>query len=102
MNAFGPLRPVQPPDGATKIQPLKPAGKTEGGGFENVLSNFVGDIDKTQQAAEAAVQDFATGKVDNVHDMMIAMGKAEVSFKFMMEVRNRLLSAYQEIMRMPV
>ncbi|MFQ5752664.1 MAG: flagellar hook-basal body complex protein FliE, partial [bacterium] len=41
-------------------------------------------------------------KVENVHEVMIAMSKAEVSFKFMMETRNKLIDAYKEIMRMQV
>ncbi|MEK6730065.1 MAG: flagellar hook-basal body complex protein FliE, partial [Planctomycetota bacterium] len=43
---------------------------------------------------------FATGKVENVHEVMIAMSKAEISFKFMMEARNKLIETYKEVMRM--
>jgi flagellar hook-basal body complex protein FliE len=52
--------------------------------------------------AGESVENFATGKVENVHEVMIAMSKAEVSFKFMMETRNKLIDAYKEIIRMQV
>ena len=102
MNALGPLRPVDPATSGQNIKPLQPGQKTDGGSFKEMLGEFVGEVDDAQKTAESTVTDFATGKIDNVHDVMISMGKAEVSFKFMMEVRSRLLDAYNEIMRMPI
>ena len=55
-----------------------------------------------QLKAGESIDSFASGEVENVHEVMIAMTKAEVSFKFMMETRNKLIDAYKEIMKMQV
>ena len=103
MNVYGggirPLRPVSEP---LQPQPLRPARPEGDRSFSQMLQGFVDDVDGMQKAADGTVQDFAAGEVDNVHQVMSALGKAEISFKFMMEVRNRLIEAYQEIIRMPV
>jgi len=76
--------------------------KKTGVGFKETVSNFVNEVNDLQVKAGESVENFATGKVENVHEVMIAMSKAEVSFKFMMETRNKLIDAYKEIMRMQV
>jgi flagellar hook-basal body complex protein FliE len=78
------------------------AEKQDGVGFKKTFSSFVNDVNDLQIKAGESVENFATGKVENVHEVMIAMSKAEVSFKFMMETRNKLIDAYKEIMRMQV
>lgn len=80
-------------------------GKTEqknGVGFKETINNYVSEVNDLQIKAGESIENFATGKVENVHEVMIAMSKAEVSFKFMMETRNKLVDAYKEIMRMQV
>ena len=49
-----------------------------------------------------AMADLSTGRSSNLHEAMIAIQKAEISFKMMMQVRNKIISAYQEVMRMSV
>jgi len=102
MNIHGSLQPVPPVSSPLETRPLQPAQPASQSSFAQMLKGFVDDVDNVQKAAEETVRGFAVGKVDNVHEVMSALGKAEVSFKFMMEVRNRLIEAYQEIMRMPV
>ena len=68
--------------------------------FKNTLGGFITEINDLQTKANASIENFATGKVENVHEVMIAMAKAEVSFKFMMEARNKLVETYKEVMRM--
>ena len=68
--------------------------------FKNTLGGFINEINDLQTKANASIENFATGKVENVHEVMIAMAKAEVSFKFMMEARNKLVETYKEVMRM--
>jgi len=76
--------------------------QASGPSFGDTLAKAVSDVDGLQKDAQQSVQDFAAGKVDNVHDVMIAMEKAELSFKFMMTARNKLVDAYREVMRMQV
>jgi len=91
---------------ASQVQPqarAKAAGAAAGQpSFSDVLSKVVGEVDGLQKEADLSVRDFAGGKVDNVHEVVIAMEKAELSFKFMMEARNKLVDAYREVMRMQV
>ena len=69
---------------------------------KDTFNNYVSEVNDLQVKAGESIENFATGKVENVHEVMIAMSKAEVSFKFMMETRNKLVDAYKEIMRMQV
>jgi flagellar hook-basal body complex protein FliE len=94
-----PLGPVQ----NGKIdQQFEKAEQKNGAGFKETISSYVNEVNDLQVKAGESIENFATGKVENVHEVMIAMSKAEVSFKFMMETRNKLVDAYKEIMRMQV
>ncbi|HHT9145331.1 MAG: flagellar hook-basal body complex protein FliE [Candidatus Brocadiaceae bacterium] len=75
-------------------------GGEQNSSFKNTLGGFINEINDLQTKANASIENFATGKVENVHEVMIAMAKAEVSFKFMMEARNKLVETYKEVMRM--
>ena len=79
-----------------------PAPPVPGSEFGDLLAKFTRDVDGLQHDADKVVADLAAGKTDNLHQVMIALGKAEISFKFMTEVRNKLLDAYKEVMRTPV
>jgi len=68
--------------------------------FKDTLGNFINEINDLQVKANDSIQDFASGKIENVHEVMVAMSKAEVSFKFMMETRNKLVQTYKEVMHM--
>ncbi len=83
-------------------QKFEKAGQKSGAGFKDSFNNYVSEVNDLQVKAGESIENFATGKVENVHEVMIAMSKAEVSFKFMMETRNKLVDAYKEIMRMQV
>ena len=95
--------PINPIQGGNKVeQKLDKAGQKGGTGFKETFSNYVNEVNDLQVKAGESIENFAVGKVENVHEVMIAMSKAEVSFKFMMETRNKLVDAYKEIMRMQV
>lgn len=74
--------------------------KKEEGGFADALMKGLKDVNDAQAKADQSVNDLATGKRKTLHETMISVEKAEISFKLMMAVRNKLLSAYQEISRM--
>lgn len=95
-----PIGPIQ--DGNKFDLKFDKAEKQSGVSFKETVSNFVNEVNDLQIKAGESVENFATGKVENVHEVMIAMSKAEISFKFMMETRNKLVDAYKEIMRMQV
>jgi flagellar hook-basal body complex protein FliE len=72
-------------------------------GFANLLKNSIDSVNRQQQQAAQLAQAFETGdsKVD-LSEVMVSLQKANVSFQAMTQVRNKLVSAYQEIMNMPV
>ncbi len=74
--------------------------QTQGTSFKDVLGNFINEVNTLQHKAGESIENLATGKIEDIHEVMIAMTKAEVSFKFMIETRNKLLETYKEVMRM--
>ncbi len=77
----------------------KPSGKES---FVNILKGFVNKVDSQLKYADKKMEAFALQKESNIHEVMIAMEKADLSLKFLIRIRNKLVEAYQEIMRMQV
>ena len=79
-----------------------PAGQqaAAGAGFKDVLTDLVHQVDTLQKNADASINGLATGATTNVHDVTIKMAEAGVAFDLMMQVRNKLLDAYQQIIKM--
>ena len=73
-----------------------------GAAFSDTLKDAIGQVDGASKAADSQVEAFVAGEQENVHDVMIAMNEAKLSFQLMTEVRNRMLETYQELMRMQV
>jgi flagellar hook-basal body complex protein FliE len=70
--------------------------------FSDTLRNAINDVNKFQQDANQTLINFQTGNSGSLHETMIALEKADISFRTMLQVRNKLLEAYQEIMRIQV
>ena len=90
--------------GMSGILPLEKG--TESGsvvdGAGKFFKELVGKVNDLSQQSDQAIQGLATGENRNLHETMIAVEKASLSFQFMSQVRNKALEAYQEVMRMPV
>lgn len=71
-------------------------------GFADMLKDMVNQTNQLQNDADNSMVQFATGQVDNIHDVMIATEKASLAMNLTIQVRNKLLDAYQEIIRMQV
>ncbi len=80
----------------------KQSQEQQGNSFGKMLSNSITEVNSLQNEADKAIQELATGKGKGIHETMIALDKAEVSFKLMMQVRNKIIAAYEQIMRMQV
>jgi flagellar hook-basal body complex protein FliE len=93
----GPLGGVEAPL-ATPAAPEGPAGSS----FGDVLKDSLAQVNSLQNQADAAIKDLATGGPTTLHDTMIALEKADLSFRLMMQVRNKIVEAYQEVVRMQV
>lgn len=71
--------------------------------FADTLGSAINSVNATQKSAESVSTAFVQGSKDvELADVMLALNKADVSFKTLAEVRNRMVSAYQDIMNMPV
>lgn len=99
-----------------KIEPLKLApvvgkiaGEQETGSlvsldksFGQYLNEALGEVNKLQNDAANANVQLATGKIEDVSQVVIAAEKATIAFQLTMQVRNKVIDAYQEVMRMQV
>jgi flagellar hook-basal body complex protein FliE len=91
--------------GTPAVSPVAPkttsVGNTDAQGrsFDQVLGDFVQQVDKTQGHYDEAIAAVERGESDNLHRVMIAQSQAQLSLKMAAEVRNKLVEAYKEVMR---
>jgi flagellar hook-basal body complex protein FliE len=96
---LGPINPIQPkvstPEATT-------TPKTGGPSFRDMLQKAMSDVSELQEIKGEKINQLATGEIEDLHQVMIAMEEAGIAFQFTMEIRNKIIEAYQEIMRMQV
>ncbi|MBI4526340.1 MAG: flagellar hook-basal body complex protein FliE [Deltaproteobacteria bacterium] len=76
-----------------------PFGK---GSFSTYLNDALGEANDLQQKADQSIRQLVAGGKGDLQETLVALEKADVSFRLMMQVRNKILEAYQEILRMQV
>ena len=76
--------------------------KADKGGFADILKQSVEKVNTLQNKADAAIEDLVVGESKDVVQTIISMEKADISFRLMMQVRNKIIQAYEEVMRMQV
>ena len=99
-----PLGLINPNQGVSPLQPGKPlaAPKLEGPGFKDVLMKNIEQVNRLQQDAETAIEDLATGRRDDMDGVMLAKQKADVAFQMLLQVRNKMMDAYEEVKQIRV
>jgi flagellar hook-basal body complex protein FliE len=94
-GAISPIRPITLPEvtqaGTSNAQP---------GGFQAVLQGLIGGVEQSQNQAQQAVNSFLNGGNEELHSVALATQRASLEFEMFMQVRNKVVSAYQEVMRM--
>ena len=96
------ISPVREPS-AAPIAPLATIGQQAAtGSFASLVSDGLSHVNEQLQASQIDLQRLATGNVENLHQIMIRMEETRLSFQLMLQVRNRLLESYQDVMRMQV
>lgn len=70
--------------------------------FYDMLEKSLEETNNLQKTADRASSDLATGKSENIHETMLALSQAELSFNLMVQVRNKVLESYQDVMRMQI
>jgi flagellar hook-basal body complex protein FliE len=106
MSAYGvtpgenitPSLPVTPAEQPGVLAPAQPSGDS----FSTMLGRMVEEVNGKQVTAAQTVNNLQAGGDVSLHQAVIAMEEANVSFQLMVELRNKLLEAYQEIMKMQV
>ncbi len=96
---------IQPTTGITPAlspRPTGPAGQQSKGGFGETLKKVIDRVDQDQSASTQAIHEFISGKSEDALPVVQAMVKADLSFKLLMGVRNKVIEAYQQTMRMQV
>ena len=98
------IAPIARIDIPRQLESVQPSPELPGhsGSFATVLQQSLERVDGLQHEADAAARAFALGQAPSVHDTMITMEKADLSLRLTTKVRNKVVEAYQEIMRMQV
>ena len=90
---------VRSPEGIEIPEGLSPARKPE---FLDLVKGFAADVNNLQLHAGKTIDAFAAGEITDVHQVMVATQEAGLALDLLLEIRNRTMDAYQEIMRMQV
>jgi flagellar hook-basal body complex protein FliE len=94
------ITPISPPTLPSSIQP---AGQSSSGGaFQDIFTGAIGQVESMKQQATSTVEQFLSGEGDDLHTVALATQKADLAFEMFQQVRNKVVSAYQEIMKMQV
>ena len=93
-----PISPVSIVHSTEPLREIGAAGKP--GEFGKVLEAALGQIQNSRNEATSAVQQFLSGETEELHSTVLAAQRAELAFELGLQVRNKILQAYQEVMRM--
>ena len=80
----------------------RPQAAEGGAGFGAMLKDAISAVNDLSQQSDKEIQKIITGETNDLHTAVIAMQRADVSFQMMMQVRNKIVQAYQEVLRMQV
>ena len=91
------IRPISLPE---SIQPAKGANATSG--FQSVLEGLIGRAEQSNNVAQKSADNFLSGGNEELHSVILSAQRASLEFDMFLQVRNKVVQAYQEIMRMQV
>lgn len=98
INGVGGVGSVRPTPSIIKAPPSEASGSA----FAKLVGDMVKDANVQHSHADESLKQMMTGEADNLHDVVLDAARADMSFRLLVEIRNKLLDAYQEIMRMQV
>jgi flagellar hook-basal body complex protein FliE len=76
--------------------------KSEGSSFSDMLRESIKEVNAASKESDRSMVDLASGKTSNIHETMLAATKAELGFNMLVQLRNKAIESYQEVMRMQV
>ena len=94
--------PISPISLATPslVSIQSPGAASQPGAFQNALQNAIGQVEDLRTTSDQTVQRFLSGENEELHTTVLATQRAELAFEMFMQVRNKVVQAYQEVMRM--
>jgi flagellar hook-basal body complex protein FliE len=97
------IGPINPKLQIPEVRVPQSQGTEKGGAaFGEILKDAISTVNELQKQSDSEIQKVMTGESQDLHNTVMAMQKADLSFQMMMQVRNKIVQAYQEIMRMQV
>ncbi len=90
---------IQQIEKGISIDKAQKANKDKEGNFANLLKEAINEVSKVEKNADEEIKKVVTGEEKNIHKTLIAVEKADLSFQLMMEIKNKLMDAYNELMR---
>ena len=88
--------------GVVPIDKTTPTERVTAPGFAQMFENFIKGVDQKKKISKRETQDLILGRSDNIHEAVVKSQEAGVAFNLMIEVRNKLVESYKELMRMRV
>jgi flagellar hook-basal body complex protein FliE len=86
--------------GTLPTSPTTPASSGDEGGFGETLKNAISQVNQLGDNSDEKVSALVQGERQDVHSVMIAVEKADIAFQLMMQVRNKILAAYQDVSKL--
>ncbi len=96
------IGPINPNLQVPELRLPRNQGSEKSTGFGEILKDAISTVNELQKQSDQEIQKLMTGESQDLHNTVIAMQKADLSFQMMMQVRNKIVQAYQEIMRMQI
>ncbi len=100
-NIQGSMNGISGTSGSRQSETVAPLQKGEKS-FADTLKDAVNNVNSLQKTADVQMQKLATGKAESIPDVLIAAEQADIALKLMVQVRNKIIDAYHEIMKMQV
>ena len=97
ISPMGKLDGIKPLSGENKIGGI--GEETNGVGFKDILNDVIGNVQSTEATVNQDTYNLATGKTDDMHTIMINAAKADMALQTMVQLRNKIVEAYTEVMR---
>lgn len=94
-----PIAGIRPPSAIEASSPASSVGSAPGA-FQEVFASALGEVRKAGQASQTGAEQFLSGENEEVHQVVLATQRAELSFDLFLQMRNKVVQAYQEVMRM--
>ncbi len=108
MMALPPISPASLPSvGGTPLSAIAPEPMARSGAsaempFSQLVTNLLQDVNQQQIGAQQSINDLATGQADSLQGVVLNVAKSDLAFQLLMEIRDKVISSYQDIMRMQI